>query len=114
MNIIYERIITLCRERNTTYNAVCKELGIRPSVIGNLKSRENSVMKADNTVAFANYFGVSPDYLLGITDNRNIPQVRKDISEEDIRFALFGGQDVTDAKWEEVKRFAEFIKNADR
>ena len=114
MNKIYERIIMLCQERNTTYNAVCTELGIRPSVIGNLKSRENSILKADNAIAFANYFGVSPDYLLGITEDRGKPEPRREVTEEEIRFALFGGEEVTDAKWEEVKRFAEFIKNADR
>ena len=72
MNIIYERINELCKERGTTYNAVCKAVGFKNStVIGNLKSRENSVLKADKLSLFANYFGVSADYILGKTDDRN-------------------------------------------
>ena len=45
MNVIYERILELCKERGTTYNSVCKELGLFPSVVGNLKSNENKVLK---------------------------------------------------------------------
>ena len=31
------------------------------------------------------------------------------VSDEDIKFALFDGAPVTDAQYEEVKRFAKFI-----
>lgn len=34
-----------------------------------------------------------------------------DVSDEDIKFALFGGDgEITDEMFEEVKRFAEFVK----
>ena len=71
MNIFYERLNALCKEAGTTYNAVCLTLGIRSSVIGNLRSRENSVPKVDTVLAFAKYFDVSPDYLIGETDEKN-------------------------------------------
>jgi len=70
VNIIYERIDELCKEKGTTYNAVCKAVGIRSSLIGNLKSRETSVPKADTISLLANYFNVPVDYILGITDDR--------------------------------------------
>ena len=35
------------------------------------------------------------------------------VTDEDLKFALFGGGDVTDAQFEEVKNFARFIKERD-
>jgi hypothetical protein len=37
------------------------------------------------------------------------------VTDEDIKFALFGGDgEITDEMYEEVKRFAAFIKNSRR
>ena len=58
-------------------------------------------------IKIADFFNVSVDYLLGKTDN---PTTSKEISDNDIKFALFGG-DVTDEKFEVVKRFAQFIRD---
>lgn len=52
------------------------------------------------------YFGCSVDYLLG---NKKDPAPAGKVSDEDIKFALFDGAPVTDAQYEEVKRFAKFI-----
>lgn len=54
-------------------------------------------------VAMAKIFGVSVDYLLEVEE--------PSATEDDIKVALFGGDgEVTDEMWEEVKRFAEFVK----
>lgn len=37
------------------------------------------------------------------------PANKSKVSDEDIKFALFDGAPVTDAQYEEVKRFAKFI-----
>ena len=59
----------------------------------------------------ADYFNVTTDYLLGRTNEQTPPRAEKEIADEDIKFALFGGdKDITDAQFEEVKRFARFIK----
>lgn len=34
-------------------------------------------------------------------------------TDEELKFALFGGGDVTDAQFEEVKRFAQYIRERD-
>ena len=36
-----------------------------------------------------------------------------EVSDEEIKFALFGGGPVTDAQYEEVKQFVRFIKERD-
>ena len=55
----------------------------------------------------AEFFGVSVDYLLGKTEQK---EKSPSVSDEEIKFALFGGGEITDEMWEEVKRYAEFVK----
>lgn len=54
-------------------------------------------------------FGTSVGELLGAPSPAPAEPARA--SDEDIKFALFGGGPVTDEQFEEVKRFAEFIKS---
>ena len=52
------------------------------------------------------YLDCSIDYLLG---KKSDPSPKAEVSDDDIKFALFGGAKVTDAQFEEVKRFARYI-----
>lgn len=59
----------------------------------------------------ADYFNVSVDYLTGRSSIKNPEKTTSNISDNDIKVALFGGSEkVTDEMWDEVKRFAEFVK----
>lgn len=114
MNIIYQRIKELCAERGTTYSAVCKELGMHPSVIGNLSSDEERNLTSDKAIAFARYFKVPVGYILGIED-KPVTDAETPISDEDIKFALFDGdRDITDEMFAEVKKFAAYVKARER
>ena len=54
----------------------------------------------------ANFFGVSVDYLLGREETKDTPS-----DYSDVKVALFGGDgEVTDAMWDEVKQFADYVK----
>ena len=45
------------------------------------------------------------------TNQSHEPASRPPVSDEDIKFALFGGDgEITDAMYDEVKRFAAFLK----
>ena len=52
------------------------------------------------------YFDCSVCYLLG---TKNVPAQNGRVTDDDIKFALFDGAPVTDAQYEEVKRFAKYI-----
>lgn len=63
----------------------------------------------------ADCLGVSLEYLyFGVeTRSKKAPTVsgEREISKEDIKFALFGGDgEITDAMYDEVLRFAAFVK----
>lgn len=49
-----------------------------------------------------------------VSQNEKVPASSSHkITDDDIKFALFGSRDVTDAQFEEVKSFARFIKERD-
>jgi transcriptional regulator with XRE-family HTH domain len=108
--------------------AIIKRIEIRLSEIGMSKAdfyRQSGISSASfsqwNTgvhnptekklQAAAECLGVSLEYLLG-EETKKDPTVGGEVSEDAIKFALFGGN-CTDAQYEEVKQFARFIKERD-
>lgn len=126
MSIFFDRYSELCKEANSSPNAIAKLLSIS---LGSVTAWKNGTLPRTETIKrIADYFHVSADYLLG---NVNDPSLYVDnertaweinsqgdgepfhrpVSDEDIKFALFGGDgEITDEMYEAVKRFAGFIK----
>lgn len=113
MSILYERLFALCQERGITAYRMCKDTGVQPSVMTDLKMGRRQTVKAETAAKIAAYFGVSVDYLLG-NEEKEKPTAVKAVSDEELKFALFGDATVSDEDFEDVKRFAEFIKNKKR
>ena len=102
---MYEIFERLLQSRNVTAYQVSKATGISQSTLSDWKNGR-SVPKMDKMQKIADYFGVTVDYLLGAEKD---PAPSGKVTDEDIKFALFDGAPVTDAQYEEVKRFARFI-----
>lgn len=104
-NTFFERYSDLCRRDGKSPNGVARELDI-PS--GSITAWKRGVTPRNSTlVRIAEYFGVTTDYLVG--KNCQPPQSR--LTDEEIKFALFGGDGpVTDAMFEEVRQFAQYVK----
>lgn len=68
MNILYERIFTLCTLSNITPCKLCSELGISRGIISDLKMGRKKDLNATTAYKIAKYFGVSVGYLLGFED----------------------------------------------
>lgn len=102
----FSRYCQLCRDQGKSPNGLAKELGI-PS--GSISAWKQGTMPRDATVLrLANFFGVSVDYLYGNSESPTGVAVTK----EDIKFALFGGDgEISDAMFEEVCQFAQFVKH---
>lgn len=94
----------LCRQKGESPNSVAKHLTITSGTVSGWKigrMPQNATLKK-----IADYFNVSTDFLL--YGKEKSPS---EISDEDLKFALFGGDgEITDEMFEEVKRFAEFVK----
>ncbi|PFG83308.1 transcriptional regulator [Lactococcus lactis] len=69
-NLFYNRLLEQVRLRNTSINHIERELGYPRNALHNYKlGREPS---ATRLVELANYFDVSPQYLIG--ENNEIPE----------------------------------------
>lgn len=106
---MYEIFAELLKKHNVTRYQVSKATGVPQSSLSDW-SKGKSKPKYDNMKKIAAYFGVSVDYLLG-NEEKEKPTAAKTVSDDDIKFALFGDVGVSDEDFEDVKRFAEFIKN---
>lgn len=68
--MFWDNFYTLCETRNTSPNAVCKELGLSTATATHWKN--GTMPKGDALFKIAEYFNVSTDYLLGRTSEPNI------------------------------------------
>ena len=110
---LHETISNLCDKKNVSAYRMCKDIGIRPSIITDLKMGRKKGLSAEVANKIAEYFGVTVGYLLGTegTKKAPAPEGERSVSDDDIKFALFGGDgDITDEMYDEVKRFAKLVK----
>ncbi len=100
---IYQRIEDLCRKKDINITAMCSACGISRASLSDFKTGRKKSLSADTLSRIADYFGVSVDYLCG--------KSAAPADEESLKVALFGGDGaVTDEMWNEVKRYAQYIK----
>lgn len=115
MATIYERLEQLCEENGITGGKMCGDLAMSRSTMTELRKGRVTTLKLEKAKKIADYFGVSVDYLLTGEQKENAPTVTgKGVSDDDIKFALFGRTDIDDAVMEEVKRFAKFAEENSR
>ena len=78
MASVGERAEQLRKERGWTKTELARRTGLHPQHIYKVLSGERSRVEADTIVALARAFGVSADYLLGLTgdDGRRSEQGR--------------------------------------
>lgn len=112
---LYETLKKLCEEKGINGAQMCREVGYSKSLMTELKSGRKKSLSADVAAKIANYFDVSVDYLLGHSQQKKpiteAGNEHRGITDDDIKFALFGGDDgITDEMWEDVKRYAKFRK----
>lgn len=105
-SVFFLRFKELCKRNGRSPNGVAKELGI-PS--GSITAWKQGAMPRSGTLLrLSKYFGITVDYLSGKSDTPSAAPITK----EDIKFALFGGDgEISDAMFEEVCQFAQFIKH---
>ena len=107
--MFFNRFKALCDERNISVYRACTDIGLNRSAVAKWKAGG----KPNGTTAakLAEYFGVTTDYLLGNHTEKVPAEGQRAVSDDDIKFALFGGDgEITDAMYDEVKKFAAFIK----
>lgn len=89
MSDLYNRIISLCKEKNVSGYRMCKDIGIQPSILTDLKMGRQNGLSAKNADKMAAYFAVSVGYLLG-TDTKKAPTQdgERKITLDDFTYAM--------------------------
>lgn len=108
--MFYDMFIELCRKKGVAPTRAAVEIGLNKSTPTTWKKKGLTPQGA-TLQKIADYFGVTTDCLLG-TETEKDPAVPSEVSESDLKFALFGGE-ATDKQLDEVRRFAQFIKERD-
>lgn len=106
---MYKKIDWLLQERGISGAKMSADLGMSRSFMTELRKGRAKSVKLETAQSIADYFGVSVGYLL---DTENAPTTGgRNVSDEDIKFALFGGDgEITDEMYAEVRQFAEFVR----
>ena len=103
------RLKELRNKHGLTQVEFAKRINSAQSTVANWESGARDI-DTDTLHKLADFFGVTTDYILRRTDDPNPSPTRNDLADEDIKFALFGGRaNMTDAQFEEVKRYARYI-----
>ena len=108
--MFYDRFKQLCERKGVSCNKAALEIGLSNATP--TKWKKTGATPAGETLdKIAAYFGVTTDFLLGKTEKAPAESGKRSVSDDEIKFALFGGDgEITDAMYDEVKRFAAFVK----
>ena len=109
---VYKILEELLQEKGISGARMCADLGMSRSFMTELRKGRAKGVRLETAQKIADYLGVSVSCLLGDEKNASAPETQsKGVTDEDIKFALFGGDsEITDEMYEEVKRFAAYLK----
>ena len=115
----YEKIKALCENAGFSVSSISQHIpGLSVNKASVTGWKNGSVPRPDKIKAIADFFGVSPSYLLSdsepeqTTETQSHPADSRFSKEDsDLAFALWGdSSDIDEKDIEEVKRFAAFIR----
>lgn len=111
MNELYERINELCKRKGISGYRLCKDTGLQPSFLTDLKMGRQNGISPRKAATVAAYLGVSEEFLLYGRENDAPPVV----SDYELKAAFFGGEndlspEEIEALWQETKDYIEFRK----
>ena len=106
-----QKIRSLRRAADLTQTQLGEILGVQKNAVSKWECGRVTDIPAGKIKAMAKIFDVPPSYLIDNESSVPRPTTESGPSEDDIKFALFGGdQEITDEMYEEVLQFAAFVK----
>lgn len=100
---------TLCDSRGISPKKAAIEIGLSNSVT--VKWKAGATPSGSTLAKIADYFGVTTDYLLGTeTEKAPASDGERTVSDDDIKFALWGTREIDDDVLDQVKAFAKFAR----
>lgn len=104
------KIKQLRKDAHMTQTDLGDYLGVKKNAVSKWECGRVEDIPAGKIKAMAKLFNVPPSYLIDNDVTRVFDGSEYTVTDEDIKFALFGDDpDVTDEMYEDVKQFAAFI-----
>lgn len=105
--VFWKRLTELCAARNSTPTEEVKAAGL---AAGNVTYWKNGRIPNVKIIAkLVEYFGVEKDYFVAPEQKENSPS--GELDKNAIKFALFGTDEITDEKLNEVLRYAAYVRD---
>ena len=108
--MFYDRFSALCKKKGVSVSRGAQEAGISKSLVTKWKTNRVEVPSAEVLNKLSKYFNIAISELLGEESKEDILPAKQEMSQRDLKIALFNGREqVTDAMLEEVLSFAEYV-----
>lgn len=102
-----EYVRSICHQRRIPISTLEKACGFSN---GYLNPKKMARIPYDRAVLIGQYLDIPAEQIL-TGEAPETTRTYTPVTDEDIKFALFGGDgDITDSMYDEVKRFAAFLK----
>lgn len=111
---LYDRIEQLCKNSGISVTRMCKEAGIPRANLTELKQGRQQTLGMATIAKISEYFRVSMDFLTGGKTEKAPGSEEPRAAEDDLKFAMFDGEEVSDETWEKVKAFARFAAEEEK
>lgn len=114
-NDMSRKIKELRAKYNLTLEDIAQQVGVGRSTVRKWETGQIQNMRRDKIAKLAYALHTTPEYLMGWDNNEiensPIKSSKREATDEEIQFALFGGNDeITEKMYDEVKSFAAYLK----
>ena len=111
MSELYSTIMSLCEEKGVSGYRLCKDTGMQPSVLTDLKMGRQKSLSAVNAERVASYFGVTVSRLLGKEDSKKPDGQKTDgLSPAKIKLLEYVKQ-MSDADLEKLEMMIKLVES---
>lgn len=108
------RLGNLLKEQKISQKEIAIYCGVSQPTVSEWVSGKKAP-STDNLAKLSKRLNVTMNYIKGIDDPEDKINDYSTVSDDDIKVALFGGAgEVTDEMWDQVKQFAEFVKQQEK
>ena len=108
---VQEKLWDLRKEKNFKLEYVASEIGISPSTLSNYENNENKEMSISVLSALSKFYGVSLDWLAGITEIKDSKNTEiSDLKLDDETISILKSQKINNRLLCEIIKNPDFIK----
>ena len=119
MSELYKRIEALCKNDGITITEMCRRAGVPRANLTELKMGRQQTLGLNSLGRISAYFNVSVESLINpsyfVAETEKAPASEETgATEQEVRHALFDGQEVSDETYQKVLAFARFALEEER